>query len=145
VHCNGIFSADTDYHSVPHNITFPAGVTNRLINATLQNDNIFEFPENFSILISINPTPLDISVNRNTALVNISDDDRKCTNIIIVCDFGKLCQYLAITINFTQSTYVIDENDEMIQLGLMFSNPSSFDIEVDIETVGINATGELCT
>ena len=52
-----------------------------------------------------------------------------------------VCQYLAITINFTQSTYVIDENDEMIQLGLMFSNPSSFDIEVDIETVGINATG----
>ena len=91
LHFNGIFSADTDYHSVPHNITFPAGVTDRLINATLQNDNIFEFTENFSIIISINPTPLDISINRNTALVNISDDDRKWTNVlIIVCDFGQL-------------------------------------------------------
>jgi len=49
---------------------------------------------------------------------------------------------VAITINFTQSTYLIDENDEMIQLGLVFSNPSSFDITVDIRTMDINATGK---
>lgn len=71
-----------DYHSVPHNIMFPAGVISRPINITLQDDNIFEFTETFSITLSINPTPLDISIDRDTALVNISDDDRKCLNAI---------------------------------------------------------------
>ena len=75
------FLVGADYHSVPHNITFPAGVTDKLINLSLQDDNIFEFTENFSIIISINSIPLNISVNRNIAIVDIRDDDRKCTNV----------------------------------------------------------------
>jgi len=47
-----------------------------------------------------------------------------------------------ITLNFSQSTYHVNENTETVQLTLHFSNPSSFDIIISVNPMDINATSE---
>ena len=49
---------------------------------------------------------------------------------------------VAITLNFSQSAYHVNESTETVQLTLDFSNPSSFDIMISVNTMDINATGE---
>ena len=66
----------------------------------------------------------------------VSVDDNKVPVLIMIF----VC--IAITVQFTQSTYLIDENEEIVQLTLDFSNPSSFDIMVPANTMDINATGK---
>ena len=45
-------------------------------------------------------------------------------------------------INFSQPVYNIDENSEVIEILLLFSNPSSTAITVEVTSEEINATGE---
>ena len=49
---------------------------------------------------------------------------------------------IAITVTFDQSTYSIDEDDGPAQPVLVFSNPSSTDITVQVRSNDITATGE---
>ena len=53
-----------------------------------------------------------------------------------------MCLHTAIEINFSQPFYTVDENSGIIQIQLMFSNPSSIDITVEVNSEDINATGE---
>jgi len=53
-----------------------------------------------------------------------------------------LCTYLAVTVSFNQSTYIVDENDGPAQPVLVFSNPSSADITVTVIDVSGSATGK---
>jgi len=45
-------------------------------------------------------------------------------------------------VNFSQSNYNANENDELVQLMLVLSNPSSSDIIVYVDTIDREATGE---
>ena len=49
---------------------------------------------------------------------------------------------VAITLEFSQPTYKVNENDGTIQLMLILSNPSSFEIIADVFSVSDSATGE---
>jgi len=71
------FSGDMDYHSVQSRVSFPAFTTERVFNITLQDNNIFEFSENFSISIRLEIPSLRVNISNNTAVVVIQDDDRK--------------------------------------------------------------------
>ena len=53
-----------------------------------------------------------------------------------------LCLCTAIKINFSESVYIADENSGLVQIQLMFSNPSSIDITVNVNSEDGNATGE---
>ena len=48
-------------------------------------------------------------------------------------------------INFSQPSYNIDENSGAIEILLLFSNPSSTAITVEVTSEEINATGEYST
>ena len=45
-------------------------------------------------------------------------------------------------INFSQLVYSIDENSGAVEIQLLFSNPSSTAITVEVTSEEINATGE---
>ena len=68
---------DMDYHSVQSSVSFPAFTTEGMFNFTLQDDNIFEFSENFSISIRLETPSARVNIPNNTAVVVIHDDDRK--------------------------------------------------------------------
>ena len=48
-------------------------------------------------------------------------------------------------INFSQSVYNVDENSEAVEILLLFSNPSSIAITVEVTSEEINTTGEYST
>jgi len=48
-----------------------------------------------------------------------------------------------ITVMFEKSTYRIDEDKGPLYPVLVFSNPSSFDITVQVRSMGGNATGKI--
>ena len=45
-------------------------------------------------------------------------------------------------VNFSQSNYGANENDELVQPMLVLSNPSSSDITIRVDTIDKEATGE---
>ena len=54
--------------------------------------------------------------------------------------------FLALTINFSQETYFVNENNGSVQAKLILSNPSSRNITVQVDTFddnNNNATGNL--
>ena len=67
-----------DYVSGPYTVTFPAGVTSVLFDIPINDDDVFEGNENFTITIDPSSLPTDVSVgNPGQATVTIVDDDRK--------------------------------------------------------------------
>ena len=50
--------------------------------------------------------------------------------------------YVAITVEFNQSTYRVNEDDGSIQILLVLSNPSSFVITADVFSTSDSATGK---
>jgi len=49
--------------------------------------------------------------------------------------------FTAIEINFSRPIYSVDEDNGVVEIQLIFSNPSSIDITVEVNSDGINATG----
>ena len=67
-----------DYGSGPYTVTFPVGVTSVPFDVPINNDDIFEGNENFTLTIDPSSLPTDVSVgNPGSAVVTIIDDDRK--------------------------------------------------------------------
>ena len=50
---------------------------------------------------------------------------------------------LAITVNFSQVAYSINESNGQLQPMLLFSNPASTDITLQVEDTSNTATGKL--
>ena len=48
---------------------------------------------------------------------------------------------IAITITFSQSTYITDEDSGAVLVELVFSNPSLTDITVQVNTIDITTNG----
>ena len=57
-----------------------------------------------------------------------------------VCGCISFC-ILVVVINFNQSTYSVNESDVSVQAELILSNPSVFDIILEIMDIGIGLTG----
>ena len=54
-----------------------------------------------------------------------------------------LYHIIAITVNFDQSTYIIDEDNGPVQPLLVLSNPSTFLINVQVNSSDGSALGKL--
>jgi len=50
--------------------------------------------------------------------------------------------FTVIEINFSQSMYNVDEDNGVIEIQLIFSNPSSIDVTVEVNSKEINATSK---
>lgn len=71
-----------DYDSGPHNVTFPAGVTNVTFNVMINNDNILEENEIFTLSVTAVSLPSKVTnITSAQATVTIMDDDSKCFTI----------------------------------------------------------------
>ena len=106
----------------------------------LEEDEIFYLTVNSSSL------PNDIVAGSPfQAIVTIIDDDCKEFLIVFVYRYihiyihvyTYMCVYLhthtiAAVVNFSQSMYSVNEDDTMIQLMLILSNPSSTDFTVNV-------------
>ena len=49
---------------------------------------------------------------------------------------------VAVSVSFNQSTYIINENDQLVQPVLVLNNSLATDITVQVMTSDITATGE---
>ena len=49
--------------------------------------------------------------------------------------------YTAATVSFVQSTYVVDETDESVEIEMILSNHSSTDVAVQVTSSDIQAIG----
>ena len=67
-----------DYDSGPYIVTFPAGVTTTTFNVSINDDNILEYNENFTLTINSCPLPDGVSPGYpKEATVTIVDNDCK--------------------------------------------------------------------
>ena len=53
--------------------------------------------------------------------------------------------HLAIMVSFVQTTYIVNEGDGLVQIGLVLSNPSSTNVTVVVFNTDGSATGEYCS
>ena len=66
-----------DYISGPYSVTFPAGVTSVPLNISINDDNLFESNENFTLTINSSlPTGVMVG-NPGQATMTIVDNDCK--------------------------------------------------------------------
>jgi len=73
---DNIFTGGVDYDSGPYNVTFPAGVTSLLLNVPINEDNILEDNEEFTLIIIPNALPDRVTHGSiGQAVVHIVDDD----------------------------------------------------------------------
>ena len=67
-----------DYGSGPYTVTFPAGTTTVPLDIPINDDDIYEINENFTLTINSSSLPTGVTVgNPGQATVTIVDDDRK--------------------------------------------------------------------
>ena len=50
--------------------------------------------------------------------------------------------YIAVTVNFNQTKYLVNQRDGPVQPVIVLSNPSSIDITVRVISIDGTATGE---
>ena len=79
-----------DYDSGLYTVTIPAGQTSSIFSVTLNDDNILEVNENFSLLINEHSLPPRVILgNPDQATVTIDDNDGKLYDYLIpVCIHG---------------------------------------------------------
>ena len=133
-----------DYTSTPVDATFTAGSIDATISIPVTMDVLAEESEVFNLKFTI-PSSLSSKVvpgNITTANGTITDDTSKiwsnCLSNVINC----ICTYLVISVNFSQSSYMVDENNEMVQFSVLLSNPSSSDIAIEVYSSDGTATGK---
>ena len=75
-----------DYIAGAYSAMFHAGTTNAAINIMINDDNIFENNENFTLTINSSSLPSNVNVGDvSEAAVTIIDDDRKIMAICNIC------------------------------------------------------------
>ena len=57
----------------------------------------------------------------------------------VECDSVFYCT--AATVSFVQSTYVVDETDESVEIEMILSNQSSIDVIVQVTSSNVQAVG----
>ena len=84
-----------DYHSGPYDVTFPAGQTNASFDVIINNDNILERNENFSLtIIVMKSLPRNVTTNAIAqATVTIIDNDSECWNNLYVFELQAIMNH----------------------------------------------------
>jgi len=70
---------------------------------------------------------------------------RKSHSVFVRIDLSNLCtcvNFVATTVSFSKSNYDVNENDGVVKLTVVLSNPLSIDITISIITIDIEATGK---
>ena len=76
VHLTG---GGVDYNSGPYTVTFTAGQTSALFNIPINDDDIFEGEEDFTLSIDSSSLPDNVTVgDPGVVTVTIINDDSKC-------------------------------------------------------------------
>ena len=75
---NNVTGGGVDYDSGPYTVTFPAGVTSVPFDIGINNDNIYEGNDDFTLSIIHNTLPDGVTRGDPfSTTVTIVDDDRK--------------------------------------------------------------------
>jgi len=75
---NIVTGGGVDYDSGPYSVTFTAGVTSATFEVPINDDNIFENAENFTVTIVMAGLPTGVTRgDPASATVNIVDNDRE--------------------------------------------------------------------
>ena len=132
-----------DYSSFPISATFTAGNISTVINIPVTTDNIAELSEKFRISFSVSPSVNDYVIpgDIKTAIGIITDNTSKIknhNNFIVKWSYI----LLGVTVTFSQSTYSIYEDSGVVQPVLIFSNPSSIYLTIQVNADAITATGK---
>ena len=103
-----------DYNPEPHDVEIPAGETRVTFTVSVNNDDIFEGNENFTLSINVS-LPTGIMVGEpGQATVIIVDDDREClvftvyNNSVVDFNMYKSWNYTIIISNSTIGEYSIN-------------------------------------
>jgi len=75
---NNVTGRGVDYNSGPYTVTFTAGQTSTTINVPINDDNILENTESFTVTIMRGPLPTGVTRgDPGSATVIIMDNDRE--------------------------------------------------------------------
>ena len=105
--------------------TFTAGNTAATVVIPINNDDIAELDEDFTVTLSVPSSSASLGVTvgpAGTASITITDDD-------------------AISIEFSPIEYSVSESDGKVVLMLMSNRTASFDYTVEVNTFDGIATG----
>jgi len=134
---------DNDYGPGPYNITIPSGDVRVSFDISIADDTILETSEEFLLRIDPSSLPDGVTVgSESNATVIIVDNNGKCSLAVANMSCMSIANSLAITVNFSNSNYVVGENDGRVQPMLILSNPSSTDITIRVDTADREAIGE---
>jgi len=151
---------EQDYFSGPYFITYPAGSTKSVFSIAIINDNVLEKMETFDVIINSSSLPSNVTNGElgDTAVI-IWDNDGESESrngfmgIYIIRVFVPYHDAAfpwclnsdffstAIKVNLSQAQYSFAEDRGKVQIELLFSNPSSFDIAVHVmfnDITGLN-------
>jgi Calx-beta domain len=120
---DGSATAGQDYAQQSGTIVFGSGETQKQIVIGINNDALFENPENFFVDLS-NPGNASIAANGGTATVTIADDDSGTS-----------------TIQFDSSTYSVNENGTSATLKVIRSGGVGLTVTVNYASADGTATG----
>lgn len=132
-----------DYTSTPIPATFSIGAVSSTVSVQVTKDDIVEEVEVFNLNISI-PSSLSGRVilgSTATATCNIIDDTGKLKLLdnysinLFVCT-------VVIAVRFDQAMYTVDENNGIVQVTLILSNPSASVISIEVLSTNETAYGE---
>ena len=132
-----------DYTSTPIPATFPIGAVSTTVSVQVTKDDIVEEVEAFNLNISI-PSSLSGQVilgNTTNATCNIIDDTGK---LKLLNNYSKnlfVCT-VVIAVQFDQAMYTVDENNGIVQVTLILSNPSASVISIEVLSTDETANGE---
>ena len=134
---DGSATAPSDYINPGDSaqVTIQAGQTQATFTVTLNNDNIHELIENFTVLLvaPAEGNPADVTLGSpNPTTVKIIDDDGECVSHWYVCliDLSSVA-----TVQFSQPRYTVAENDGMAVLDVVLSRPSAVPVTIFFTTV----------
>ena len=80
-------AAPGDYAATTLPVVFPSGSTppeQRCINIPINDDLLVEFPESFSVSASTNDPNAVFTAGRDTATVNIADNDGMSNKLVVM-------------------------------------------------------------
>ena len=76
-----------DYNSGPYIVAFPAGVTTKIFEVLINDDDIIEGNEDFMLTINSSSLPRNVTVgNPGEATVTIRDNGRRIAVVIAVAE-----------------------------------------------------------
>jgi len=132
--------SSVDFASNSFSITINAGEVVRYHNISITCDKLVEPDEIFNLIFSLANDNSQITENRSTAIVQITDS----TGLLVLshyyyCDNNILIMII-VTVNFSQLSYDVREDDGAVMIELIMNRKSSHPFEVVINMIDITAT-----